>query len=73
MLQVVAEKREQFLEGLNRRRIRWGERWGEGGSETEVRGSDEVSRCSFTSPAETNWTAHAIITVAFKLASFFYF
>lgn len=53
MLELVAEKQEEFLESLNRRRIRSGGLM-VGGSEIEVRGSDEVSRCSFASPAETN-------------------
>lgn len=72
MLQVVAEKREEFLESLSRRRIRWGGAM-VGGSEIEVRGSDEVIRCSFTSPAETNWPAHAIISVAFKFSNFLFY
>lgn len=49
MLEVVAEEQEEFLESLNRRRMK-SRGLMEGGREIEVRGSDEVRHCSFAPP-----------------------
>lgn len=68
MLEVVAEEQEEFLESLNRRRMK-SRGLMEGGREIEVRGSDEVRRCSFAPPPETNQPAQ-VSTAAYKSATF---
>lgn len=70
MLEVVAEEQEEFLESLNRRRMK-SRGLMEGGREIEVRGSDEVRHCSFAPPppAETNQPAQ-VSTAAYKSATF---
>lgn len=57
MLEVVAEEQEEFLESLNRRRMK-SRGLMEGGREIEVRGSDEVRRCSFAPPPQRQTSLH---------------